>query len=427
MTQYDIVFAVNEASSGELFSEQKIRLGKGQMLIGTQTFPMALPPILNESVLFGNDQEPTGVSVISKEELLGKIGLIPKTHAQLYALVSNEELIPGANYLISDYRTTYTQPVSNFAMQGDMEPLVVRAVSTSEFDPVAVSTLHPKDIIYYDINSSQSRVPGCTKGYIYRRIDTILNNDLPFDFRQVKFRRWKITSAGSYPNSGYASPQSTTFNGLSVDANDYNDYYFFNGLASTYYNNKIEANQSNLLAECNSVVDGGFQDNKVASAFKGNTISTDFKRNTIMGLFQFNIIRGQCADNVFHTTVNNNYIDSYFQSNIFLGYFTTNVIGVHFKSNMLHKSFMANTIGIYFRDNLIRGSFTNNEIDDQFKLNEVLSGLVYIDTNSDGTLHSDYPCTLVFDLADDEWLVSYYESRQLYIYAPNFTDLTPPS
>ncbi len=64
MAQYDIVFAVNEASSGELFSEQKVRLSKGQLLVGTTTFPTALGPVPNNQLMVGDSGQASGFALI---------------------------------------------------------------------------------------------------------------------------------------------------------------------------------------------------------------------------------------------------------------------------------------------------------------------------------------------------------------------------
>ena len=75
-----------------------------------------------------------------------------------------------------------------------VEPIIVQAVSSSELSPIAYSTLHPKDIIFYDIDSSRwgSLEAPTSKGFIYRRIDTEKNIDICFDFRGCVFRRWAV-------------------------------------------------------------------------------------------------------------------------------------------------------------------------------------------------------------------------------------------
>jgi len=113
------------------------------------------------------------------------------TYAELAALISGSDLIQGRQYLITDYRTVHTIPNTVDTNTGTLEPLIVTALSTTDLEPVAYSTTHKDDIVYYDpVNNS--KVNGSTKGCIYRRIDTVNNSDIPFDWREVKFRRWQI-------------------------------------------------------------------------------------------------------------------------------------------------------------------------------------------------------------------------------------------
>ena len=113
------------------------------------------------------------------------------TYAQLAALISGSDLIPGHKYLITDYATVHTIPGTADTNTGATEPLIVTALAVNDLEPIAYSTVHKDDIIYYDYVNN-SKVKGSTKGCIYRRIDTVNNSDIPFDWREVKFRRWQI-------------------------------------------------------------------------------------------------------------------------------------------------------------------------------------------------------------------------------------------
>ena len=91
-----------------------------------------------------------------------------------------------------DYQTIHIIPNTSAINVGATEPIIITATSSSTIDCIVQSLSYPKDIIYYSITNNNSIVNGSTKGYIYRRIDTVQNNDLPFDFREVKFRRWQL-------------------------------------------------------------------------------------------------------------------------------------------------------------------------------------------------------------------------------------------
>lgn len=147
--------------------------------------------------------------------LISNVNLTSLTYTELISLISSSQLIPDNDYLITDYRTTYYMPNTNppELMSCSVEPLVVTAASTSSLFSEAKSTIYPKDIIYYDVESNQTYCTGSSKGYIYRRIDTQYNNDIGMDFRNVKFRRWQLnlsdvwTGSVSYPR-GYTVVKS---------------------------------------------------------------------------------------------------------------------------------------------------------------------------------------------------------------------------
>jgi hypothetical protein len=114
----------------------------------------------------------------------------------LHSMLQSSGLVRGRKYLITDFRTSYITPVTGIRAYGEAEPLAVTAESANTLSPLAFSSLHPGDTVYYDINNDTSRyawavTDGTGKGVIYRRIDSF-GNDLPYDFRNIKFRRWGL-------------------------------------------------------------------------------------------------------------------------------------------------------------------------------------------------------------------------------------------
>ena len=117
----------------------------------------------------------------------------PVTYAELATLISGSDLVAGRKYLITDFTTTHTIPGTVDLNTGSLEPIIVTAVDSNSLASLAFSTTFPNDILYYNVsNIDQSKVQNQTKGFINRRIDTENNIDVPFDFRNVKFRRWEI-------------------------------------------------------------------------------------------------------------------------------------------------------------------------------------------------------------------------------------------
>jgi len=132
-------------------------------------------------------------------ELTPKIpntGIISVTYPELLNLYNNGGLITGATYLLTDYQTTYIQPVTNiFTVSDIIEPLILTAVTPRKLNAVCASTIYPRDIVFYNI---EDNTEGFTKGKIYRRIDTVFNNDIGTDFRHIFYRRWKINSGAEW-------------------------------------------------------------------------------------------------------------------------------------------------------------------------------------------------------------------------------------
>lgn len=254
------------------------------------------------------------------------------TYAQLVAAIAAGELNEGEGIWITDYQTVHTIPNTSDTNTGEIEPLLVTAISNNELKPEAYSVAFPDDVIYYNPTNDQTMVPGCTKGYIYRRVDTKQSNDFPFDFRQVKFRRWQINATNwnsatqysklsvvkrttgttaqqlevyislvgsninhvvtdaaywrrfEFDNLTYISPTPTVWDRTDEDefaipcTGLYMDYHFFaDGNYLYCYSNKLESPNSNLIISNNTVIFGsGFTNNNIGANFRQNTIANNF-------------------------------------------------------------------------------------------------------------------------------------------------------
>jgi hypothetical protein len=360
--------------------------------------------------------------------------VISLTYSELSTLVSGNTLVPGQKYLINDYQTVHLIPNTNDINTGPIEPLLVTASSTKTLEPIAYSTLFPQDIIYYNIESDQNIVSGSTKGYIYRRIDTIKNNDIGFDYRNVKFRRWQInvttsdlTGSGNaysqysvvlktgtnqiylkldntpsvpftntslwmrlpWSNLQYVSP---TNNNLVIDnytipvSANYMDYTMFsteptiNGIQCDYYSiyeNKIKGicDGSDIISNLNTVFFEKMDTNAIHPTnnhFWNNTIGSYFRGNTIGYNFDFNtIISYSFNDNIIGNTFTNNTIDYNFYNNLIGNNSNYNIIGNNFNYNIIGYNFQLNHIGNYFSHNITGSNFGGNVIGDNFNYNTI--------------------------------------------------------
>jgi hypothetical protein len=357
------------------------------------------------------------------------------TYAQATALMGSGGLTPGKSYLLSDFQTVHyivdgsgNTDITTI-ITGAVEPLVLKAASTTKFDPVASSTTFPQDIIHVDLNPNNwledlsfadvygtgDIVPGF-KGVITYREDTKNMNIFRFDFRNCKFRRWKLDSPawsalttynegdtvlysfGSEIRIYYAKVTNTNndptsfpdvwvgivdcklslylssapvslYTTLIVDPLDYVDVKMFveNGASGTYE-----------LSVLNNNFTGAFKDNGDYYDYVATILP-----NTVIYLADsgyYNMIRNNFSGFMFANTISN---CDYFADNTFLGNFTFNTVsGRDFQSNVFNKEYKANITGIFFQRNYIHGDFFGNIIGDSV-LENILG-------QCNGNLISDY-------------------------------------
>lgn len=330
------------------------------------------------------------------------VGIISVTRAAMLSLISTNALVQGAKYLLNDYQTVYTQDQSGVTKTGPTEPLVLTATAVNQLSTIAYSVTYPQDIIYYNITNDSSRVPGCTKGYIFRRIATDLNIDMPLDWRIITYRRYNLNVTATWSSSTtYAknavvvtgsdiyvsnfsanlnnvlfdakwwrkfdwsnatavSPTQTNwvFGGVTfpVDNTTFIDYEIFGqGISSTTFNIKIdEALDQDLISSNNTVFLGtNISENKIGNKFTQNTIGDVFQNNLIGDTFRYNSI---AANFTF------NRVDYLFEHNIIGTLFKNNIIETSVSLLTINTLAEANTIRSYTSVLLVGDSFINNEI-----------------------------------------------------------------
>ena len=127
------------------------------------------------------------------------------TYEQLVALRDSGKLVAGQTYRITDYVTTTA--ADNTQSAGHVFDIIVTALSESVLSEEANAIQHEADTYFADCNLSAWKVMYCLdndtkrfawadeengKGVIFRLIDE-WRNDLPFDFKNIKFKRWAIS------------------------------------------------------------------------------------------------------------------------------------------------------------------------------------------------------------------------------------------
>ena len=80
------------------------------------------------------------------------------TYDELVVLVNTSGLTAEQKYLMTDFQTTHYIGYGSETTSGEIEPLILTAMSTSNLYAEAYSPLYPQDIIYYSINNDTSDI-----------------------------------------------------------------------------------------------------------------------------------------------------------------------------------------------------------------------------------------------------------------------------
>jgi len=117
------------------------------------------------------------------------------TYGDLYNLYNNSSLVPGQHYLITDFQTIHLIPNTTDINTGPIEPLLVLATSENTIGSRAYSLTFATDIIEYDFANILCE-DGTTprKGKIEFRHDIKSDTYCYYDWRNVRFRRYKVLS-----------------------------------------------------------------------------------------------------------------------------------------------------------------------------------------------------------------------------------------
>lgn len=140
----------------------------------------------------------------------GGPNLIATTWAELKDLRDSSGLVPGRWYRITDYECTTVQPGSRSA--GHPFDILVLATSASQLSELARAIRHEGDEYFKNCNLDAWKVWYCLdndtrrflwadealgKGVIYRLVDE-WRNDVPYDFKNIQFKRFLRVDDGSY-------------------------------------------------------------------------------------------------------------------------------------------------------------------------------------------------------------------------------------
>jgi hypothetical protein len=126
----------------------------------------------------------------------------------LNILKSSNNLLTGYYYKFP-FQTIFTIPNTSTILTGTTEEFLILATSNNTTSSNVISLTYPNDELYFETTSDR---------ILYRK--NITNNiSTPYDFRTIKFRRWKLEYSG-YTN--WAS--ATTYNYGDIVNNNSNTY-----------------------------------------------------------------------------------------------------------------------------------------------------------------------------------------------------------
>ena len=361
--------------------------------------------------------------------------LINITYADLTSAITAKTLIPGARYLITDFRTIHYFSDGNTTLldainTATTEPLIVTATKIDDLNKLAISTVYPQDIIYYDWNPDNwkndcsfsdclSAEPGEEtiitgfKGVIYYRKDTINNNTASFDFRGVKFRRWSILNAPAWSDAvTYAKNDFVNYNNIlyisSVDnnlnnvptANSYKwiglvDYVDENSKYLAWYTDVANTDEVFIY---NHVKTDTYADFNVFDPLisKDNYIYVNKTISNSTILFNLVFLCGGIFNNTIKTnTISNKISSGTFVTEIFNNYIET----VEFDCNIIRCLDNSNIKVYELSGNMIYGMHITQANDNIFSNNFIYSCAQNVFSSlskeiSNNYVHSFFQCTI---------------------------------
>ena len=311
------------------------------------------------------------------------------THSDLTLLKDNNSLSIGTKYLITDYTTKHQIPFTTDIHEDVVEPILLTATSNNEFSPSVYSTLYPNDLLAYDIDNVLCE-DGSTprKGFITRRIDTKNNIETPYDWRNVKFRRYSMSGMKFHPTSTSDVGAVTNYD-VTVETRSFNN-------SGNYFESYVEFHDLNNDANPTiSVTKGGTTVVKDLVDVGGNQLTAG-QLSSLVSSDKALIIYSPTYDAIIVTV--DDFITSPFTDETLTGYYHTNTLAAfggdreyghadyftfppqHYQTIDFDES---DFIDVYTFANKKEPDIKNARVD--YKSSHNLSN-VYVENDSDGAL-----------------------------------------
>ena len=336
------------------------------------------------------------------------------TYGQLVEMRQAALLEPGMLYRITDYATTTVQ--ENTRSAGHQFDIVVMALDSKTLAERAWAMPHEGDTYFaasnlkawrllYSLENDTKRFawadPVNGKGVIYRMIDEH-NNDCPYDFKNIQFKRWAVSSltndkldsdsldelaaqfvydADENPfcfarqNSNYTSGSTSfvvnnevsnwyyTFSVFDEEGavNDYSlrvyDYYVDGAMAVVQGNVMLPAQACDdedvyhYVLNNNVFIDKYDEEEEWYTVSFGNSMKENCKNNTFSAECSGNTFSASCSRNTFSANCQYNTFSANCQYNTFSAGCSQNTFSANCQNNTFSAGCYNNTFSAYCSNN----------------------------------------------------------------------------
>ena len=314
------------------------------------------------------------------------------TWSGLVDLRTNNKLIPGQYYRITDYTCTTTTAGTKSA--GHVFDIIVRADSVNKLNEEAHAIQHIGDSYFVNNNLSAWRLWYCLdndtnrfawadktngKGVIYRMIDEF-NNDVPYDFKNIQFYRqwdeskslWSTISSDTtgvpcYTFSSEGDSSTVEFTDFSLSRT--NNVYF-NVIKEYISSGKLTLNNNCFFG--NSCYFNTFGESCYNNTFRDNCWNNTFGNSCYSNTF-----RESCSYNTFGISCYNNSFGSDYRNNTFGNDCSNNTFGKFCYSNTFGNSCSYNTFGHSCSYNTFGNSCYSNTFRSNIEQSQFGDGVQY--------------------------------------------------
>jgi hypothetical protein len=314
-------------------------------------------------------------------------------YSALTSAMTDEQLVVGQYYLITDFKTCYDQPDYNSQgdpittgnyKQGSVSPIMVLATGINTISQLAYQPQYSGDTIYYDPFFSVTEVTGGEAfGRITYRIDD-KGNAFDYDFREVLFKRYNTYSANgdyngrvSIDGSGNVTGINTFFQSSTSPGNIIGIVNSNSAYCVDFYEVVSIASDTSMIVTGNTIYSASNTLYTPSSTESGMS----YKQNNIIGntgFTEYNTFTSY--DQCFNNTCGNRVVFTIEEGDTFLlsnnvfrgGEYVDNSFGSDFRNNTFNDDCTGNTIKYRFYNNVIDNDFDNNIITSDFYNNMIV-------------------------------------------------------